>query len=263
MYTMTEVDSFTRWLFERAFVVTIHGKRYVLDWDAIGAIASTLAFLSAVAAIFYSVKLVQRQLQEQQALEHARVERERILELKRLEQAYLTRIFDVADRPYHRLQELAIRILAAHLGKQSGLTPETMNAPIEASREYAATASAMLNILKASRRYRFPVGVEDAVFDRYENLTNAVVENNSSLVKFVIEHPQAAQQILEKSDAQAVFSMNQALKACTGKLIALMFSGRDEWNAPDFVTFVDQLLGKANAPTVVVLNGSSSDPQPR
>src|ERR1044072_4474292 len=113
-----------RWLFEDAFVVTVNGRRYVPDWDAIGAIASALAFVAAVAAIYYSVRLVHRQIAEQDTQERGRIERDRILELKRVEEGYLTRIFDVADRTYHRLQELASRILATSMGRQGGLTVE-------------------------------------------------------------------------------------------------------------------------------------------
>lgn len=246
------MNTFIRWLFENAFGVTVHGKRYVLNWEAIGAIASTLAFLSAIAAIYYSVRLVQKQLREQEALERARVERERILELKRFEQEQLTRVFDVADRTYHRLQELAVRMLATRMGRQGGLTLETATAAAEANREYAATTAAIVNILKASRAYRFPTGVDDVVFKRYEKLTNAVVKNNSTLVKAVMENPDAAPQLMQSSEADAIFSLNQILKSCTGKLIALMFARENEWSAPDFVEFVDQFLEKpdtAAAPT--------------
>ena len=222
-----------------------HGNaEYLLDWDAVAAIGSLLAVIAAVVTVVYSVKLVHKQLAYQEAASRADAEAIRVGELKRFEQDYLRRIFDVADRTYDAIQDLVLRLQADSAGRRAGLTVETINAPLQAAREYAATTAAILNVLKASRTYRFPPDTIDAVFVRYEKVVNTVVKHNSDLVKAVVNNPPMAEAILRSEMGQNVFYLNQLVKSCTGKLIALMFGRANEWDAPNFITFIDDLIVK-------------------
>ena len=219
----------------------------IIDWTAFDAVGNFLAAASAVAAIYFSVRLVGRQILHQDNLEAARMERERILELKRLEESYLTRIFDVADAPYHATFDFAARLEAARMGRQTAFTIENVTAPLAASRELSGTTSAILHVLRASRRHRFPTGTQDLVFDKYESLVQTVIHDTTAMVKHVCENPRSDFSVMQSDAVQIVFGEAQLLKASTGKLIALLHGRTTEWNDPEFISFVESFAKKVDA----------------
>ena len=78
-------------------------------------------------------------------------------------------------------------------------------------------------------------------------------------MKAFLASPARGPELMRSERAEAVLYLNQFAKSCTGKLIALMYSNSNEWDAPDFIAFIDRVVDKTGNSGEVSANGATNE----
>lgn len=211
------------WLFTDALSVEVDGVRYVVDWTAVGAVAGAVAAAVGLAAIWYSIHALRRQLRHQSELE-----------AKQLEQNLLIRVIDLAQVPYDGSHDFIADAIAWRLYGGPARNPEFLaqaaRKAVEAHRQLSTATASALSVLRRSRPRRFPRGVQDRALEQYDDLIQKVVAENGRMLQYSAgDFNQFDMAQFQETVGSDAFDIANALRRATGELLTRMYSEDDEW----------------------------------
>lgn len=211
------------WLLHDALSIEVHGIRYVPDWNAVEAIGTVTTAVIGVAAIWYSIKMLHRQLRHQTDNE-----------AKKLEEQLLLRVMELADTPYEASKEYVADIVLWRLTDGPRKNPEFLSQAARKSLEShrllsTATASA-LSVLRRSRPRRFPRGIRDHALEQYDDLVQKLLAANAQMLQYSArDWTKLDLPAFENEVGANAFEISNALRRVTADLLARMYSDAPEW----------------------------------
>ena len=211
------------WAFHDALSFVWNGRRYVPDWEAIGAISTAAAAIIALAAVWYSIIAIERQLRHQSDLE-----------AKKLEEGLLLRLMDVVQSPVDAARDTVTDIVLWRHKEDAMEHPEAVmefaQRASEAYRAFATASATTLAVLRRSRRRRFRRGTTDEALTQYEDLVRRTLDSNAALLKYIGgDWTQLDLVEFEKKVGADAFSASDLLRRVTAELLARMYSDGREW----------------------------------
>lgn len=211
------------WLLNDALAFELDGIRWVPDWAAIEAVATTAAAAIGLTAIWYSIEALRRQLRHQSETE-----------AKKLEEQLLVRVMDLAQVPYNASLEFVADIVTwrhtGGLARNPEFLSQAGRRAIEFHRQLSSATASALAVLRRSRPRRFPRGTKDDALERYDDLIQAVVEANGAMLEYSAADYEKLdlEQFQNGVGAEAV-EMANLLRRVTAEMLARMYSDAPEW----------------------------------